>query len=99
MPWARRSGTLPIYRTPEYRKARNALVAAFQPGDLCCLCWHPIWTKRYIEVQHAPGTTRLVGVCHGTNNICGVCGLRCNQSDAGRRAQARQVTKATNLKW
>lgn len=99
MPWARRSGTAPIYRTAKYRTDRAALIAAFQPGDPCCLCGHPMWTTRYIEAQHRPGTETLVGLAHGTRNRCHTCGKGCNQTDGGKRARARQNRRSTNLRW
>jgi hypothetical protein len=99
MPFAKRNGAAAIYRDPAYIKARAALVAAFQPGDPCCLCGHPIWTARYVEAQHQPGTTNLVGLAHGTRNACPTCGQRCNQVDGAKRGRARQDKRSTNLRW
>lgn len=90
MPWARNQGTAPLYRTTKYRNDRANLIAAFTPGDPCCLCGHPMWTTRYVEAQHNPGTDTLLGLAHGTRNHCTVCGKRCNQVDGARRGRARQ---------
>ena len=98
MPFAKRT-TNPLYRSPKYLRDRAALVAAFRPGDPCCLCGHPIRTARYVEAQHQPGTETLVGLAHGTRNRCPTCGKRCNQSDGGKRGRARQNKKQTRLKW
>jgi hypothetical protein len=99
VPWAKRSGSAKIYADPAYRKARAALVAAFTPGDPCCLCGHPIWTSRYIEAQHRPGTEQLDGLSHGTRNPCPTCGKRCNQVDGARRGRTRQEKRSTDLRW
>ena len=99
MPWARRRGTAAIYRSPTYLKARASLVAAFHPGDPCCLCGHPITTARYVEAQHIPGTDQLQGLAHGTRNPCPTCGKRCNQVDGAKRGRARQDTRSTTLRW
>ena len=87
MAFAKRKGAAPIYRTAKHRDARAALIAAFTPGDPCCLCGHPIWTPRYVEAQHQPGTEDLVGLAHGTRNRCTVCKRRCNQVDGARRGR------------
>jgi hypothetical protein len=101
MSWASRK-TSPLYRDPDYIRARAALIAAFQPGQPCCLCGHPITTTRYVEAQHQPGTTRLAGLCHGTRQPCPTCGKRCNQADGARRGRARQRrhrTRTTTIRW
>lgn len=97
MPWDRSQGTDSLYRSRAYLKARAALVAAFQPGDPCCLCGHSIATVRYVEAQHIPGTEQLQGLAHGTRNPCPTCGKRCNQVDGAKRGRARQNT--TTLQW
>jgi len=99
VPWAKRQGTDPLYRSPTYLKARAALIAAFQPGDPCCLCGHAILTTRYVEAQHIPGTETLQGLAHGTRNRCPSCGKRCNQVDGAKRGRARQDTRTTQLRW
>lgn len=99
MPFAKRQGAAPLYRTRTYLRARAALVAAFRPGDPCCLCGHPILTARYVEAQHTPGTEHLEGLAHGTRNPCPTCAKRCNQVDGAKRGRARQSTKVTRLRW
>lgn len=99
MPWAKRKGTAALYTDPAYLKARRELVKAFKPGQPCCLCGHPITTARYVEAQHIPGTKRLQGLCHGTNNRCPTCGRRCNQVDGAKRGRARQNKRTTQLRW
>lgn len=87
----------PKYRDPAHTKARNALIAAFTPGDPCCLCGHPMWHARYLEADHLPGTDTYRGLAHGVRHRCTTCGKRCNQSDASKRARARQ--SASRLRW
>ena len=99
MPFAKRNGTAPIYRSRKYLTDRAALIAAFQPGQPCCLCGHPIWTARYVEAQHRPGTELLEGLAHGTRNRCTTCGKRCNQVDGAKRGRARQDKRVTRLRW
>lgn len=62
MPWnrSRPNGdkASAIYRTPEHRNARAALVAAHDDGDPCCLCGHPMYgPTRNLDADHLPGTT------------------------------------------
>ena len=92
-----RSGpAAPIYRTPEHRRARAALITAWTPGDPCCLCGHPMYgPARYLHADHIPGTDQYRGLAHGTP--CQVCGKRCNQSDGAKRGRARQDT--STLQW
>lgn len=100
MSWARSrpgNGVAAKYRDPHHTAARKALLAAFTPGDPCCLCGHPMWHTKYLEADHLPGTNTYRGLAHGARHRCGVCGKRCNQSDAGKRARARQ--DATPLHW
>jgi hypothetical protein len=104
MPWDRRAPTAALYRSRQYQRDRAALIAAFKPGQPCCLCGHPITTARYVEAQHQPGTTILVGLAHGTKNRCPTCGKRCNQVDAAirvnrARAARQQNGRVTQLQW
>lgn len=103
MPFAKRNGQRPIYRTAAHKAARAALLAAFQPGDPCCLCGHPMWpgpggdTSR-LHADHIPGTTRYRGLAHGYP--CPHCdGRRCNQSDGARRGRRAQDTRSTKRRW
>lgn len=99
MPFRKRP-TNPLYRTKQYARDRAALIAAFTPGQPCCLCGHPLQSARYAEAQHIPGTDRLQGLAHGTHQQCSTCKQRCNQVDGARRGRARQNKKpVTNLKW
>lgn len=102
MPFAKRRGAAPIYGTATHRKARAMLLAAFTPGDPCCLCGHPMWPlpngkTSNLHADHIPGTTRYRGLAHGAK--CQTCGKRCNQVDGAKRGRARQDNKTTNLKW
>jgi hypothetical protein len=84
MPFARRSGSKPVYRTAAHRTARAELLRNYQPGDPCCLCSHPMWPPtRNLHADHDPITGDYRGLAHGTP--CQVCGKRCNQSDGARR--------------
>lgn len=98
MPWSSsRPGTAAIYRTAAHRDARAALVAAFRPGDPCCLCGHPMHgPTRNLDADHLPGTDQYRGLAHGAAR-CTVCGKRCNRSDGARRGRARQT--ASRLRW
>lgn len=89
--------TNPIYRDRAHAKARAALIAAFAPGDPCCLCGHPMWHSKRLEADHLPGTDLYRGLAHGAGHRCTVCGRACNQSDAGKRARSRQI--ASRLRW
>lgn len=98
MPFSRRSGSAPIYATPAHRKARAALLKAYQPGDPCCLCGHPMWPPtRLLHADHIPGTDQYRGLAHGGR--CQTCGKRCNQSDGARRGRARQDTATVSRRW
>lgn len=102
MAFARRKGAAAIYRSRKYLADRAALVAAFQPGDPCCLCGHPMWPlpdgrTSNLHADHIPGTSQYRGLAHGAR--CPTCGRRCNQSDGARRGRARQDTSATRLRW
>lgn len=102
MPWTPRTGAAPVYRTSAHRKARAALLAAFTPGDPCCLCGHAMWpagdgSTRHLHADHVPGTTdQYRGLAHGTRP-CPTCGKKCNVHDGARRGRARQTT--TRLTW
>lgn len=90
-------GPAAIYRTPEHRAARAALVQAHEPGDPCCLCGHPMWDEvRYLHADHEPGTDQYRGLAHGTKP-CQDCGIKCNVVDGARRGRARQ--EVTDLDW
>lgn len=100
MPFARRKAADAIYYTPTHRKERAALIAAYRPGDPCCLCGHPMWPlpdgrTSNLHADHIPGTDRYRGLAHGSR--CQTCGKRCNQSDGARRGRARQDTRQTRL--
>lgn len=102
MPFNTRGKSLPIYATPEHRKARAALIKAYRPGDPCCLCGHPMWpnpdgSTSNLHADHTPGTNTYRGLAHGAP--CPTCKKRCNQSDGAKRGRARQNTEATRLKW
>lgn len=99
MPWAQRRGSRAIYQTPAHKKARAAMVAAFQPGDPCCLCGHGMYgPTRNLHADHAPGTDRYRGLAHGLTP-CQDCGKRCNVSDGAKRGRARQDARTTQLRW
>jgi hypothetical protein len=105
VPFAKRSGSAKVYATPAHRKARAAMLAAYQPGDPCCLCGHAMWRtfcKRHGKVDncalhsdHDPVTGGYRGLAHGVP--CPTCGKRCNQSDGAKRGRARQDT--TRRQW
>jgi hypothetical protein len=89
MPWSRtRRNTAAVYRTAEHRQARAALLAAFTPGDLCCLCQQPMWPPtRNLHADHDPVTGEYRGLAHA----------QCNVQDGARRGRARQNTR--RLSW
>lgn len=90
MPWSRSAGAAPVYRTAQHRKARAALLDAFQPGDPCCLCGHPMYPPtRYLHADHDPTTGGYRGLAHA----------RCNVRDGARRGRARQNARTTQLQW
>ena len=76
-----------VYRTREHRAARAAMLKAYQPGDPCCLCGHPMWPPTSgLHADHDPaGGYR--GLSHGL----------CNVRDGARRGRARQDT--STLRW
>lgn len=74
-----------------HTRARGILLAAFQPGDPCCLCGHPMYgPARLLDADHLPGTDQYRGLAHGAG-ACPTCGKHCNRSDGGKRARARQA--------
>ena len=87
-----------IYRTPEHRKARAAILEQYQPGDPCCLCGHAMWPPTSgLHADHDPADpTRYRGLAHGTTP-CQDCGVKCNVTDGAKRARARQ--DETTLTW
>ena len=101
MAWATRDAS-PIYRTPAHRKARTALLKAYQPGDPCCLCGHAMWPTddgktSHLHADHDPETGGYRGLAHGNPIPCQDCGALCNQSDGARRGLARRGV--TRLQW
>lgn len=87
MPWAKRPAN-PKYHTPEHKAARAALLAAFTPGDPCCLCGHPMYPPTSaLHADHNPNGRGYRGLAHRT----------CNVRDGSKRARARQ--DATRLTW
>ena len=99
MPWDRTAGAAPVYRSTTHKKARAALLKAYQPGDPCCLCGHGMWSPtRYLHADHDPTTGGYRGLAHGTQP-CQDCGLRCNVVDGARRGRARQSPQVTALQW
>lgn len=102
MPFQRNRRANEIYATKAHRDGRAALLAAFTPGDPCCLCGHPMWPKpdgslSHLHADHSPGTTRYRGLAHG--EPCETCGERCNPVEGARRGRARQDTRSTTLDW
>lgn len=101
MPWSksrpRGNGVDAKYRTKAHRDARAGLIAAFTPGDPCCLCGHPMWHSRKLNADHFPGTDLYRGLAHGAGHRCTTCGRACNQRDGAKRARDRQ--DATRLRW
>jgi hypothetical protein len=97
MPWSRTRPVNPKYRTPEHLTGRAALIAAFTPGQPCCLCGHPMWTTRYLEADHIPGTNQHRGLAHGTRHRCTTCRRACNQRDGAKRGNAQRRTTAQRM--
>jgi hypothetical protein len=51
------SGSSPTYRSATHKKARAAMLAAYRPGDPCCLCGHPMWPPTStLHADHDPAT-------------------------------------------
>jgi hypothetical protein len=100
MPWSttRPPGTQAIYRTPEHRKARAALIKAYRPGDPCCLCGHAMWPPTsQLHADHDPADPRRYrGLAHGTTP-CQDCGVKCNVSDGSRRGNQR--SRGITRRW
>jgi hypothetical protein len=98
MPWSRsRPSSDDRGYGPAHRKARLAYLAAYQPGDPCCLCGHPMHGPTSgLELDHLPGTQTYRGLAHGMTR-CSTCGLRCNRTDGARRGRARQTS--SHLRW
>lgn len=87
-----RGKTLGVYRSPEHKRARRALLAIFTPGDPCCLCGKPMWldsngSARKLHADHDPNTGGYRGLAHA----------KCNTRDGAKRGRARQIV--TTLKW
>jgi hypothetical protein len=97
MAFVKRSGSAPVYRTREHRAARQRLIAAFTPGDPCCLCGHPMWPPtRNLHADHDPATGGYRGLAHGSP--CQTCGRSCNQLDGARRGRAKQGARRSTPK-
>lgn len=83
------------YRTPEYRAESKRLAALVEAGNgFCHRCHRWInpahrtpWGHRAWHVGHDPSGLVILGAEH----------YRCNLSDAGQRARARQ--DASRLRW
>jgi hypothetical protein len=89
MAWVKRNSAAPIYRTTAHRRARAALIAAFTPGDACCLCGQPMYPPtRQLHADHEPGTLAYRGLAHA----------QCNVEDAARRARARQLEPQVTIR-
>jgi len=99
MAWDRGAGTAPVYRTKRHRQARAAMLRAYQPGDPCCLCGHPMYPPTSnLHADHCPDCrgdgcaacagTGYRGLAHGTE-ACEACGVRCNVVDGARRGNER----------
>jgi hypothetical protein len=96
----------PRYSTRAHRAARAKLLAAYQPGDPCCICGHPMYPlpdgrTSNLHADHHPddetGQTYR-GLAHG--EPCQDCGARCNQSDGAQRGRARQdETTEQDARW
>jgi hypothetical protein len=86
------SGSSPTYRSATHKKARAAMLAAYRPGDPCCLCGHPMYPPTStLHADHDPANpSRYRGLAHGTTP-CQDCGVRCNVVDGAKRARARQI--------
>ena len=101
MPFDRDRPTSPrIYNTRTHKQARARMLAAFEPGDPCCLCEHPMYPlsdgrTSNLHADHIPGTDQYRGLAHGSP--CPTCGRRCNQHDGAVRGRARQ--SETPLRW
>jgi hypothetical protein len=89
-----------------HRRERARLVAAFTPGDPCCLCHHPMYgPTRNLDADHLPGTRTYRGLAHG-HGPCQTCGRRCNRSDGASRgaritnaARKATRTRSTSRIW
>ena len=81
-------GTAAKYRSREHAQARAALLAAFTPGDPCCLCGRPMWgPTSALHADHTPDGTGYRGLAHAA----------CNRRDGARRGRARQTS--SRLRW
>lgn len=88
MAWRRKTTAEQIYRAKAHRQARQALLAAFTPGDPCCLCGQPMYPPTAnLHADHEPGTTHYRGLAHS----------HCNVRDGAKRARARQLS--SRLTW
>ncbi|GAB3075415.1 hypothetical protein GCM10027053_46410 [Intrasporangium mesophilum] len=91
MSWNQYPSSKAIYRRTSHKLARARAVKAFRPGDPCALCGRPMWPARngslsHLHLDHDPSDPtrqRYRGLVHA----------KCNASDAGRRARAKQVDR------
>jgi len=98
MAWDRSAPVPRVYRSLQHKQARAAMLAAYEPGDPCCLCGHPMWPPTSaLHADHNPhDPTSYRGLAHGTRP-CEVCGKRCNVLDGAKRGRARQGR--TERRW
>lgn len=83
-----RPGQAAVYRTKEHRDARARLLAAFHPGDPCCLCGRPMYPPTSsLHADHDPFGHGYRGLAHA----------RCNTTDGAKRGRARQL--GPRLRW
>ena len=67
-----------------HRSARAAMLRAFQNGQLCARCQHPMWHGDKMDADHSDTGHGYLGLSH--SSPCRTCGQRCNQSAGGQRA-------------
>lgn len=107
MVWERRSGKNPKYSTTAHRRARQKLIAAYQPGDPCCICGHEMWPRAdgatsNLHADHCPtcdggGCDDCAGgLVTGYRGLahgtrCQDCGINCNQHDGAARGRANKA--------
>lgn len=100
MTWSRTRPRRQVHGHP-HRQARARLLAAWTPGQPCCLCQQPTWTSNGLHADHCPtclgtGCAR----CAGLSPEPGYRGLahpRCNISDGSARGRARQAARALRM--
>jgi len=82
------------------------MIAAFNNGDPCCICNHPLLlpedgSTSSLHADHDPtdptGHTYR-GLAHGYP--CQVCGTRCNVTDGAKRGRAKQAAHTeADTRW